>query len=403
VKINLCVLFGGRSVEHEISVISALQAMENLNEAKYNIIPVYITKEGEMYTGATLRSAEEYKNIPAMLKVSKKVLFVREGKDTVLRELSGKKKNDIIVDVAFPIVHGTNVEDGALQGYLRTLGLPFVGCDVLASAVGMDKYVMKTVLKEGGFPVLECLRFNKRNTKLDYCIEAVEKKIPYPVIVKPVNLGSSVGISKADNREALETSLKDAFSYADVVLVERAVTQLREINCSVVGDTTRADASECEEPFMADEILSYKDKYMSGGVSKGAKGGAKNPGGSKGGMASLKRKVPADLTPEMRERIRTMAVEAFQHLGCNGVSRIDFMIDNANGELYINEFNTIPGSLAFYLWKPLGVEYRELLDRLIALALKRAREDEDITYSFDTNILAMGAPTGAKGAKGAKA
>ncbi len=401
-KINLCVLYGGRSVEHEISVISALQAMENLNEKKYEIIPVYITKEGEMYTGSTLRSAESYKNIPAMLKVSKKVLFVREGRNTVLRELEGKKKNDIIVDVAFPIVHGTNVEDGALQGYLRTLGLPFVGCDVLASAVGMDKYVMKTVLKEGGFPVLDCLRFNKRNTKLSYCIEAVEGRIPYPVIVKPVNLGSSVGISKADNREALETSLKDAFSYADVVLVERAVTQLREINCSVVGDTTKADASECEEPFMADEILSYKDKYMSGGGgSKGAKGGAKS-GPAKGGMASLKRKVPADLTPEMRDRIRTMAVEAFQHLGCNGVSRIDFMIDNATGELFINEFNTIPGSLAFYLWKPLGVEYRELLDRLIALALKRAREDEDITYSFDTNILAMGAPTGAKGSKGAK-
>lgn len=401
-KINLCVLYGGRSVEHEISVISALQAMENLNEKKYRIIPVYITKEGEMYTGDTLRSAESYKNIPAMLKASKKVLFVREGRNTVLRELEGKKKNDIIVDVAFPIVHGTNVEDGALQGYLRTLGLPFVGCDVLASAVGMDKYVMKTVLKEGGFPVLDCLRFNKRNTKLSSCIEAVEGRIPYPVIVKPVNLGSSVGISKADNREALETSLKDAFSYADVVLVERAVVKLREINCSVVGDTTKADASECEEPFMADEILSYKDKYMSGGGSKGAKGGAKNPGGSKGGMASLKRKVPADLTPEMRDRIRTMAVEAFQHLGCNGVSRIDFMIDNATGELFINEFNTIPGSLAFYLWKPLGVEYRELLDRLIALALKRAREDEDITYSFDTNILAMGAPTGAKGAKGSK-
>ena len=402
-KTNLCVLFGGRSVEHEISVISALQAMENLDENKYNIIPVYITKEGEMYTGETLRAAESYKNIQRMLKASYKVLFVREGKDTVLRRMDDKKKKkDVIVDVAFPIVHGTNVEDGALQGYLRTLGIPFVGCDVLASAVGMDKYVMKTVLKEGGFPVLECLRFNRRNTKLDRCIAAVEEKIPYPVIVKPVNLGSSVGISKADSREALESSLTDAFSYADTVLVERAVTALREINCSVVGDTARADASECEEPFMADEILSYKDKYMSGGGTKGAKGGAKVSGGAKGGMASLKRKVPADLSPEMRERIRTMAVEAFRHLGCNGVSRIDFMIDNDSGELFINEFNTIPGSLAFYLWKPLGVEYRELLDRLISLALKRAREDEDITYSFDTNILAMGAPTGAKGAKGSK-
>lgn len=404
-KINLCVLFGGRSVEHEISVISALQAMENLNEDKYEIIPVYITKEGEMYTGDNLRSAESYKNIPAMIKSARKVFFIREGMYTVLRDMNGKKKSDIIIDVAFPIVHGTNVEDGALQGYLRTMGLPFVGCDVLASAVGMDKYVMKTVLKEGGFPVLDCLRFNRRNIKREACIEAVEKKIPYPVIVKPVNLGSSVGISKADSRDSLDSALREAFSYADTVLVERAVTQLREINCSVVGDTTKAEASECEEPFMADEILSYKDKYMSGGGGSkgGAKGGAKSAGGTKGGMASLQRKVPADITPEMRERIRTMAVEAFQHLGCNGVSRIDFMIDNATGELFINEFNTIPGSLAFYLWKPLGVEYRELLDRLISLALKRAREDDDITYSFDTNILAMGAPTGgAKGSKGSK-
>ncbi len=405
-KTNLCVIFGGRSVEHEISVISALQAMENLDSAKYEIIPVYITKSGEMYTGDKLRDALSYKNIPAMLSASYKVIFVREGEKTLLRALDPKmmkKHPDVIADVAFPIVHGTNVEDGALQGYLRTMGLPFVGCDVLASAVGMDKFVMKTVLKEGGFPVLDCLRFNRRNVKIAACISAVEEKIPYPVIVKPVNLGSSVGISKASNREGLESSLKDAFSYADTVLVERAVTKLREINCSVVGDTTNADASECEEPFMCDEILSYKDKYMSGSSSKGgAKGGAKNPGGAKGGMASLQRKVPADITPEMRERIRTMAVDAFKYLGCNGVSRIDFMIDNATGELFINEFNTIPGSLSFYLWKPLGVSYTTLLDRLVQLALKRAREDEDITYSFDTNILAMGAPTGAKGAKGVK-
>ncbi len=405
-KTNLCVLFGGRSVEHEISVISALQAMENLNGAKYAVIPVYITKSGEMYSGSELRDAAGYKNIPDLLSKSYKVIFVREGEKVVLRALdakAAKKHPDIIADVAFPIVHGTNVEDGALQGYLRTMGLPFVGCDVLASAVGMDKFVMKTVLKEGGFPVLDCIRFNRRNIKIGDCIESVEKKIPYPVIVKPVNLGSSVGISKAASREALENSLKDAFSYADTVLVERAVTELREINCSVVGDTAFAEASECEEPFMCDEILSYKDKYMSGGSgSKGGAKGAKNPGGSKGGMASLQRKVPADISSEMRERIRTMAVDAFKYLGCNGVSRIDFMIDNASGELFINEFNTIPGSLAFYLWKPLGVSYTELLDKLVSLALKRAREDEDITYSFDTNILAMGAPTGAKGSKGAK-
>ena len=224
---------------------------------------------------------------------------------------------------------------------------------------------------------------------------SLEGKFDYPVIVKPVNLGSSVGISVAHDRESLEKSLTDALNYADTILVERAIVNLREINCSVVGDPSFAEASECEEPFMCDEILSYQDKYMSGG-SKGSKSG-----GSKG-MASLKRKVPADISPELRERIRKMAVDSFRWLGCCGVSRIDFMIDADTDELYINEFNTIPGSLSFYLWKPLGLEYTDLLDKLISLAFKRQREASEITFSFDTNILAMGAPTGAKGSKGAK-
>lgn len=396
-KIKLAVLFGGRSVEHEVSVISALQAMENLNADKYEIIPVYISKSGEMFTGEFLRDSDEYKNIPALLKKSIAVNFVlRDGKTVLVRKNPKKFGNNDIteVEVAFPIVHGTNVEDGTLQGFLRTVGLPFVGCDVLASAVGMDKYVMKAMLKDGGFPVLDCVRLRRSAyVDRDACIAKIEEKLQYPVIVKPVNLGSSVGISKASDRDGLYKSLDEAFTYADTVIVEKAVVQLREINCSVVGDVDNAEASECEEPFMCDEILSYKDKYMGGG--KGTKGGSK-------GMASLQRKVPADLTPETRERIRTLAVDAFKHLGCSGVSRIDFMIDNADGSLYINEFNTIPGSLAFYLWKPLGVEYKELLDRLISIALKRNRNESEITYSFDSNILSMGISKGSKGAKGAK-
>ncbi len=414
-KTKLCVLFGGKSVEHEISVISALQAMENLDTAKYDIFPVYISKDGSMYTGEALHDAASYKDLDAMCKASQRVILVSDKGRTYLECYPAKRfgKNTITdIDVAFPIVHGTNVEDGALQGYLKTLGVPFVGCDVLSSAVGMDKYVMKAVLRDGGFPVLDCLRFNKYRSSIPDCIDAIEKRIGYPVIVKPVDLGSSVGISKAADRDALETALGDAFNYAENVLCERAITELREINCSVLGDSESAVASECEEPFMHDEILSYEDKYMGG--AGGAKGGAKaapaKAAGSKSGlessgMASLSRKVPADLTDEMRERIRKMACDAFIHMGCSGVSRIDFMIDNATGELYINEFNTIPGSLAFYLWKPVGMEYSELLDRLIALALKRARLEGDITYSFDTNIFAMGAPTsggGAKGTNGAK-
>ena len=412
-KTKLCVLFGGKSVEHEISVISALQAMENLDAEKYDIIPVYISKSGDMYTGDILREAAAYKDLKSLCKKSVRVTFVSDGGKVLLCRFPAKRFGSSVIaeiDVAFPIVHGTNVEDGALQGYLKTLGVPFVGCDVLSSAVGMDKYVMKAMLRDGGFPVLDCLRFNKYRSRIDSCVSETEEKIGYPVIVKPVDLGSSVGITVAHDSESLKSALKTAFSYAENVLCERAITELREINCSVVGDSEKAEASECEEPFMHDEILSYEDKYMGGskGAAKGA--GAKTSGagaGAKsasGGMASLARKVPADLDAKMRERIRKMACDAFVHLGCSGVSRIDFMIDKATGELYINEFNTIPGSLAFYLWQPVGVSYGELLDRLISLALKRARRESDIIYSFDTNIFAMGAPasTGTKGAKGAK-
>lgn len=393
-KIKLAVLFGGQSVEHEVSVISALQAVSSLDYEKYDIIPVYITKSGDFYTGAFVGEIEEYKNIPALLKKSRRCIFVSDGgKVKLVRYPFRVFGGDISdVDVAFPIVHGTNVEDGTLQGYLKTLGLPFVGCDVVSSAVGMDKYVMKTVLKDNGVPVLDCLRF----TECDYAspediVEKCEEKLGYPVIVKPVNLGSSVGISVAKDRDALVNAFDNAFRFAPSVLVERAIMNLKEINCSVCGDVDYAEASECEQPAKSDEILSYKDKYTSGG--------SKKTGGSKG-MASLARKIPADITPERREEIRALAVKAFRALGCAGVSRIDFMIDMDTDKVYLNEINTIPGSLSFYLWEPVGVPYKQLLDRMIELALKRRRRDDSIIYSFETNILAVDRSfSGSKGGK----
>lgn len=393
-KINLAVLFGGRSVEHEVSVISAVQAMASMNKDKYNIVPVYMTKSNEFYTGEKLMDINSFKDIPALLKECTECVFVRtEGKVQLIRQKTKKFGSNVIsdIDVAFPIVHGTNVEDGALQGYLHTLNLPYVGCDVLASAVGMDKYVMKILLKEAGFPVLDCCRFASFDLdRIDECIAEVEKKFSYPVIVKPINLGSSVGISKAKDRDGLVKSIEEAFQFADRILVEPAVVQLKEINCSVVGDSEEAEASVCEEPVQAsdDDILSYEQKYVGGGKSGGSKG-----------MATLKRKIPADITAEQDEFIRKTAVDAFRYLGCNGVTRIDFMIDMATDKVYINEINTIPGSLAFYLWEPKGVKYPELLERMIQLALKRHRQGEKINYTFDTNILSMGGSFGAKGSK----
>lgn len=394
-KINLAVLFGGRSVEHEVSVISAVQAMASMNKEKYNIIPVYMTKKSEFYTSEKMFDINSFKDIPALLSESTECVFVRssEGKVQLQRLKTKMFGSNVItdVDIAFPIVHGTNVEDGALQGYLQTLDLPYVGCDVLASAVGMDKFVMKILLKDAGFPVLDCCRFAAYQAgEMDLMVAEVEKKFGYPVIVKPINLGSSVGISKAKDRDGLVKSIEEAFEFADRILVEPCVVELKEINCAVLGDSESAEASVCEEPVQAseDDILSYEQKYVGGGKSGGSKG-----------MATLKRKIPAEITPEQDEFVRKTAVDAFRYLGLNGVTRIDFMMDMATEKIYINEINTIPGSLAFYLWEPKGVKYTQLLEKMIDLAMKRHRQSQKISYAFDTNILSMGGSFGSKGSK----
>lgn len=381
VKIKIGVFFGGQSVEHEVSIISALQTVNNFDRSKYDIIPIYITKGNEFYVGEKIGDIEAYKNIPSLLKKSQKVILVNENEKLNLIKYPMKKFGSNIydyIDIAFPIVHGTNVEDGTLQGYLKTLRIPFVGCDVMASASGMDKYVMKTILKDNDIPVLDCCRSDRRHYQGDTVafLDKVEALIGYPVIVKPINLGSSVGIRKANDRETLEDALDYAFQFANNVLVEKAIQNLREINCSVLGDYEEAVASECEEPISSDEILSYEDKYLSGEKNSGSKG-----------MSSTKRKLPADIPADMKAEIQRLAVKTFQALNCNGVSRIDFMLDVEENKVWVNEINTIPGSLAFYLWEASGVKYKELLDRLVKLALKRERENKDITYSFDTNIL----------------
>ena len=395
-KTNVAVFYGCRSVEHEVSIISAVQAMMAMNKEKYEITPVYVTKDGEMYTGECLFTIEEYRNLPALLKKCKKVDFCRENGQVVMKTAEKglfSKPKQTVIDVAFPVVHGTNCEDGTIEGFFEFLGLPYVGCDVLSSAVSMDKAVFKDVLKNAGLPVLDCVTFRARRymTEKQAVTKEICDKIGFPLIVKPVNLGSSVGISKVKTQEELDEALTLAFSFADKVLCERAVTAIREINCSVLGDADNCEASVCEEPFMNDEILSYEDKYMSN-----AKGGQSK------GMASLGRKIPADIDEETNNKIRTLACDIFKVLGCNGVVRIDFIIDTAENKIYANEINSIPGSLSFYLWDATGLKYPDLCDRLIDFAFARQRNRENLTFAIETNILSGVSLGGAKGSKGAK-
>ena len=370
--------------------------MHAISREKYDVTPVYVTKTGEMYTGDSLFVIEEYRDLPALFKKCERVFFLRENGRVVMRFAEQKrfhKKEDVAVDLGFPIVHGTNCEDGTMAGFLNFLDLPFISCDTLSAAVGMDKAVFKDVLKKAELPVLDCVCFRAREyaEEPQTVLDKIAEKIGFPLIVKPVNLGSSVGISKVKTEAELPAAIDLAMSFTDRILVEHAITALREINCSVVGDADDCEASVCEEPFMRDEILSYEDKYMSGG---------KKTGGSKG-MASLDRKIPADLPAEKSDEIRALACDVFRAIGASGVVRIDFMIDTETDRVYVNEINTIPGSLAFYLWEATGVSYPQLIDRLAEIAFRRQRNRENLTFAIDTNILA-GASFGTKGAKGSK-
>jgi D-alanine-D-alanine ligase len=304
----------------------------------------------------------------------------------IIRIPSSRFKRNVLgsIDVAFPVMHGTGGEDGTLQGYFEMIGIPYVGCNVLASSVGMDKVFTKSILRKEGLPVLDHLWFYSEEiqAQTEKVVATIETKFKYPVIVKPANLGSSIGITTALNRSELEEALDLALTFSLKIMIEPKIVNIKEVNCSVLGDYTHCDASVCEEPVKTEEILSFKDKYMSGNKSKG--------------MSSLKRRIPADISQEMTEKIRSLAKNTFRAMGCSGVARIDFIIETSTNAFYINEINTIPGSLSFYLWEPAGLDFISLTSKLIDLAFKREREYNKLVFSWDTNLLSMSGKSGSK-------
>ncbi|MBR1883062.1 MAG: D-alanine--D-alanine ligase [Muribaculaceae bacterium] len=403
-KTNIGIFFGGRSTEHEISVLSAQQAMAAIDINKYDITPVYITKQGAWYTGDALMDVNNFKNMPQLIKWCKQV-YMRPitGDYNLYKTKKPFWGSDILtrLDVVIPVLHGSNGEDGTFEGLLDTIGIPYAGCNTLASANGMDKITMKMILAACDIPVVDYVWFTDKQwwSQRDKLIADIENRIGYPVIVKPANLGSSVGIGKAASREQLIESVDDAQQYSSRIIVEDMVENLQEINCSVLGDCDEYQTSVLEQPIMSGDILSYEDKYMGGGKgSKGSKSGQR-------GMAAASKRFPAELPEEETKRIQHLAGETFRVLSCHGVARVDVMIDGNTRDIYVNEINTIPGSLSFYLWenRGKGISFTKLMDTLVQLALKRKREQESKTTSFDHNIFAMGGGFGgAKGSKGIK-
>ena len=392
-KIKVGVIFGGETVEHEVSIITAVQAMENMNKDKYEIVPIYISKDRTWYTGKMLMDIDVYQDFNELKRYAKEVVLVKTKEGFNLQSTKGLfRRNVADIDIAFPIVHGNNAEDGTLQGYLDSVGIPYVGSRVLGSALGQDKVIMKQIFKDTKLPIVDYIWFFDCEYA-DDCDKIFEKveKLGYPVIVKPATLGSSVGITYVKDDKSLAGAIEEAMKYDTKIVVEKAVSNLVEVNCSVFGNYAHQETSVIEEVSSEEEFLTFEDKYIGG-----SKGKLKGP--SKG-MASASRIIPARISKDLENKIKETSKEAFKVLNLSGVCRIDYLIDKKTNKFYINEPNTIPGSLAFYLWEPAGKKYMDLLDEMITLAIKDYKNRSRKIYSFESNILSN---YGIKGSKGLK-
>lgn len=403
-KIRVGVIFGGETVEHEVSIISAIQAMNKMDEEKYDIIPIYITKDREWYTGDMLKDIEVYQDFDLIKKYSDNVVLYYKNGSYVLQKKKGLFKNIVKeIDIAFPITHGTNVEDGVLQGYLQTIGIPYVGPNVYAGVVGQDKAFMKDVWKSANLPITNYIWFYDIDYKQNE-EEILEKakKMKFPLIVKPATTGSSVGISVCQNEQQLKEGIDEAIQYDSKIIIEEVVEKLKEVNIAVIGNYENQKVSEIEEVLSANKFLTYTDKYIGNGKNGKIKGATKAATKSTSkGMASANRKIPAELNEKMRKEIEDIAMKAFKVLGSSGNSRIDFLIDEENNKVYINEINSIPGSLAFYLWDAKNINFSQVLDDMINIGIKDYKKRTSKTHSFETNIL-KGFTNGLKGTKGVK-
>ncbi len=389
-QVKVGVFFGSRSVEHEVSVITAQQAMAAMPADRFVPVPVYIAKSGAWYTGDQLLQLERYKDIDRLIAASTRVTMRPEpssGGELIEVEarrglLGGSARTAARFDVAMPLVHGSNGEDGTLQGLFELAALPYCGCDVVSAAVSMDKRLSRTTLRGAGIPVLDDVMISRARwlEQPDAVRARLAERPGFPMYVKPRRLGSSIGVARVDGDAALRDALEVAFSYDTSILAEQAQDGSIEVNCSVLGWGDEVRVSVCEQP-VSSGTLSYADKYLSG--AKG-KGGAKAPAS---GMKSSQRIIPAPISDSLTSRIQDTAMSSFRAIGAAGVTRIDFLVSPERDSFVVNELNTLPGSLSFYLWEASGLRFDALLVRLIDMAMARHREQQATTSSIDTWLL----------------
>lgn len=398
-KKTVAVFFGGQACEHDISIVTGSQLIENIDKTCYNIVPIYIARDGQWFTGNKLLEIEFFRSFDAEDSSLHKVHIEPMANDrrliyeTKKSGLFSKKEEKFdVIDVAIIAMHGLNGEDGTLQGLLELTDIPYTSSGVLGSSVGMDKALMKAAFRGAGIPVLPgiCILRNQWEKNADLVIAKIENELNYPLFVKPANLGSSIGISRADDRDELYQSIEIAIRYDRRIVIEKAVVNIAEYNCSAMGFNDDVRVSVCEQPVSWESFLTFEEKYLRDNMSS-----------KTSGMEGMGRILPAQIPEELTAQIQSLSNDIFRLLDCKGVVRIDFIFDQDEQVLYANEINTIPGSFAFYLWEPLGITYSQLIDQLMQLAQDAHRERKRSVFAYDSDVLKK-AKFGSKGSKGIK-
>ena len=382
-KLNIGVFFGSRSPEHDVSIITAQMIIDVLKKSdKYNAIPVYLDKKGRWFISSSLGDVKFFRR-PEFEKELDKIgdfLLDLDASKGFLKFQPKRKKlfsrsNIIIIDVAFPAFHGSFGEDGTIQGLFEILNIPYVGCGVLASALVMNKIVSRKILEKEGFLIVNNLWFCKNEferRKKEEIFEEIEQKLSYPLFIKPNRLGSSIGISKVNNQKELDFAIEVVFQFDDKVIIEEAVQNLIEVNCAIIGNNDLI-VSLPEQPLYKKDFQTFEEKYLTKGgtIKKGAK----------------KNIIPAPLLKEKLEEIQNLSKKAYRALGCSGISRVDFLINIKTMNIYINELNTLPGTLQFHLWEASGVSREDLINKLIDYGLEHFNNNKKFIYAFGSNLL----------------
>ena len=372
-KLKVGVIFGGKSVEHEMSIITAIQAMNNIDKDKYEIIPIYITKDQTWYTGGCLRYVETFKEFDLIKKYAKKVNLINKDGRYVLQSCGLIKKEINELHLAFPIVHGAKIEDGTIQGYLNLVGVPYVGSSIYSSVVGQDKVFMKQVLTASGIDVIKYVWFGERyyKNKKEELFKQIDE-LKYPLVIKPANLGSSVGIEIIKRKEELDSTIEKTFKFCSKIVIEEFIEDSIEYNCSVLLTKNGNITSEIEEITTNKEIRQFGDKFLTGDNDDDN---------------SIKRTCPAKIDDKLRKQIELNSLAVFKMLNMKGTARIDFIYDKENKKLYVNEINTIPYCFSHHLWEEKNISYKELLTIMMEDAIKSVVKEQEQTLTLENDII----------------